>query len=134
MLKCPICKSKNINQYRQPVGEVWCVNCGFSSPKKEIYNPFKIEESENYTKQIIYVKFLGENGYDHQPKDAIEKGLKINHIYNLEDMNVGGWSSEIKLYEFEETFNSVMFEYFNEDFEQVDIFETEYNNFNRRYK
>jgi hypothetical protein len=40
MLKCPNCKSENINQYRMPTGKIWCTDCNFTVDNKEVYNPF----------------------------------------------------------------------------------------------
>jgi ribosomal protein L37AE/L43A len=33
--QCPKCNSKNINQYRQPTGKIWCNDCGFKLNNKE---------------------------------------------------------------------------------------------------
>jgi len=56
------------------------------------------------------VKFLGEHGLDYDVPDAIEDGLVKGEIYTVEYMIVGGWSSEVKLEEFDDVYNTVMFE------------------------
>jgi len=46
MLRCPNknCNSIKINQFRQKTGEIWCMDCGLRINKKELYNPFIIDE------------------------------------------------------------------------------------------
>ncbi len=44
MLICPVCESTKINQYRHPTGKIWCGECDFSAPHKEIDNPFNVKE------------------------------------------------------------------------------------------
>ncbi len=40
ILKCPECGSDQVNQFRSPMGEIWCGVCNFKVPHKEIENPF----------------------------------------------------------------------------------------------
>jgi predicted RNA-binding Zn-ribbon protein involved in translation (DUF1610 family) len=51
-LKCPVCGSKSIDQYRMRTGAIWCKDCGFKSPKKEKYNPFTIRDEESPQSKI----------------------------------------------------------------------------------
>ncbi len=37
---CPMCESTKIEQYRSPMGKIWCNDCLFSVENKEINNPF----------------------------------------------------------------------------------------------
>ena len=46
MLICPRCKGKNINQYRMMTGKIWCSDCGFEAPHKEIDNPFDVSKNK----------------------------------------------------------------------------------------
>ena len=39
-IACPECRSENIGQYRMLTGKIWCNDCGFSVPNKEVHNPF----------------------------------------------------------------------------------------------
>ena len=43
-LECPKCKSNRINQYRTPVGPIWCEDCGYRVEHKEKENPFIIKK------------------------------------------------------------------------------------------
>ena len=60
-MRCPNCKSVNINQYRMITGKIWCNDCGFSAPSKEKYNPFLendrinvlLEEIESIKQDIL---------------------------------------------------------------------------------
>jgi len=48
-IMCPKCESINVGQYRMPTGKIWCDDCGFSVPQKELGNPFitKVEPCES---------------------------------------------------------------------------------------
>lgn len=61
MLECPKCKSKNINQFRMPTGEIWCGDCGLREYNKEKYNPF-IKETD-FDK---FLKLFGSVGVKHK--------------------------------------------------------------------
>jgi len=77
---------------------------------------------------MIYVKYLDENGYDYQREKARKLGLVKDNIYELINADVGSSSSTIDLKGFEKhRFNSVMFDYFNEDMNEIDLMETRYN-------
>ena len=40
-LRCPECGSVEINQYRMPMGPMWCMKCGFRvEDKNAVPNPF----------------------------------------------------------------------------------------------
>jgi len=56
-LRCPICKSTNINQFRTPVGKIWCSDCLFSVERKEINNPFikKIKKKTEIRNERNYI-------------------------------------------------------------------------------
>ena len=49
-MKCPNCKSGNINQYRMMTGPIWCDDCGFRAEYKERYNPFLTPPTETKEK------------------------------------------------------------------------------------
>jgi len=34
-IRCPKCKSTNVNQYRMPTGPIWCGDCGYRVEHKE---------------------------------------------------------------------------------------------------
>lgn len=60
IMKCPICKSKDINQYRMPTGRIWCMVCGFKEDYKEINNPFeedhplqRDEKLQHFIKKVL---------------------------------------------------------------------------------
>lgn len=63
-----------------------------------------------YSKPGTKVRYLDENGYDHQPVDAREAGLVKGQLYEVDRIEVGGWSSEVFLKGFKHGFNTVMFE------------------------
>lgn len=44
ILKCPECNSLKINQYRMPVGKIWCTDCNYFVSHKERFNPFISED------------------------------------------------------------------------------------------
>lgn len=64
-----------------------------------------------YAKKGDKVRFLNKNGYDWEPKNAIDKGLVKGGIYTVQSVEVGGWMSYVTLKEFPlRSYNTVMFE------------------------
>ena len=55
------------------------------------------------------VKFLNENGHDWQLEEA-RKIFKEGQILEVEEIEVGGWSSKVKFADCDGWFNTVMFE------------------------
>lgn len=79
---------------------------------------------------MIRAKFLNRNGYDSEPIRAREKGLVEGCFYNVVDTDIGRCSSEVYLEGINYGFNSVMFEYYDEDNNEIDIIDyymDEYN-------
>ena len=62
MLQCPECNSKRIDQFRTPVGPMWCGDCGFRIENKEHKpNPFhKIQENKQVTHILTYTTWREE--------------------------------------------------------------------------
>lgn len=56
------------------------------------------------------VRFINDNGYDHEPELARKAGLIEGESYIVESLNVGRSSSTVKLKGFKNNFNTVMFE------------------------
>lgn len=49
-IKCPKCGSKNVGQYRQLTGPIWCEKCGYRVEQKEINKEFYIPEASDKPK------------------------------------------------------------------------------------
>ena len=47
ILKCPMCQSTNIGQYRMLTGKIWCEDCDLIAYEKEKHNPFLFKKGEN---------------------------------------------------------------------------------------
>lgn len=56
------------------------------------------------------LKFLNANGWEHDAPDAVKAGLVEGEQYTLDYLIMESWSSKVKLKEFTDLFNSVMFE------------------------
>ena len=67
----------------------------------------------------ISAKFLGTGGYDRERKIANEL-LEVGKLYNLEDLCIGSSYTNIWLEGFENSFNSVMFDFYRNG-EEIDI-------------
>jgi PTH2 family peptidyl-tRNA hydrolase len=67
MHKCPKCGSNDIDQWRMPTGEIWCMKCGYKVDHKELSNPFE------------YIEGIGEDN-----KLQSQAGACIN-LYPLEN-------------------------------------------------
>lgn len=80
---------------------------------------------------MIKAIYLDEKGYDHDTKQAREAGLVQGEEYEVDYAEVGGWRSDVFLVGFPNEsiqgtdmgFNSVMFDYFDEDGKEIDIVE-----------
>lgn len=81
---------------------------GFSIDPKNpamAYDPMSLD-----SKPGERMKFTGYGGYDYQQEQA-KKLLTVGHIYTVERVDVGDWSSTVEFKEFPgENFNTVMFE------------------------
>lgn len=62
-MKCPLCKSTSIDQYRMPTVKIWCMDCGFKEDYKEINNPFEEDHSLQRDEKLQYLikKVLDKN-------------------------------------------------------------------------
>jgi len=50
-IKCPKCGSKNVGQYRQMTGPIWCEKCGYRVEQKELGDcAFFIKEASDIPK------------------------------------------------------------------------------------
>ena len=67
----------------------------------------------------ISAKFLGTGGYDRE-REMANKILEVGKLYDLEDLCIGGSYTKIWLEGFEDSFNSVMFDFYR-DGEEIDI-------------
>ena len=75
----------------------------------------------------IYAIYLDENGYDNDTKEAREVGLEKGKVYEVDFMDIGQSHSYVGLANFNDCFNSVMFEFEDGEGNEVDIFDTEWN-------
>lgn len=69
----------------------------------------------------LYAKFLGENGYDSELERAM-KILEVDCMYPVESIDIGGSSSKVYFYGFKDDYNSVMFEFYDEEFNEINIY------------
>ena len=50
-IKCPKCGSKNVGQYRQMTGPIWCEKCGYRVEQKELGDSgFFVKEASDVPK------------------------------------------------------------------------------------
>ena len=64
----------------------------------------------------IIAKFLGKGGYEKE-REIAKNLLVVGKIYNLVDLYIGSSYSQIWIKGFEDSFNSVMFEYYRDGVE-----------------
>jgi hypothetical protein len=81
----------------------------------------------------IYAKFLNKHGYDHEPVNAVKDGLVEGNMYEVEHCSVGSWNSSIFLKNFSCGYNSVMFDCFDENGNEVDIIAKYRYTYDERY-
>lgn len=55
------------------------------------------------------VKFHGNGGYDHEQEEA-KKTFTIGEWYEVEECNIGSWSSTYKIKGYSQLFNTCLFE------------------------
>ena len=84
--------------------------------------------------QKIYAKYLDRNGYEHDTLSARSCGLVKGEKYLVTNADIGGFHSSIYLLGYIGAFNSVMFEYFDENSNPIDLLATGYNQFASKYK
>lgn len=79
---------------------------------------------------MLYAKFMyPDYGHDCDVKHAIKVGLKVGEKYEVEDLSMGQSHTSIFLKDIEGVFNSVQFE-FEEDDKPVDIYRSpKYNGY-----
>lgn len=71
---------------------------------------------------MLYAKFMyPENGYDVDIEEAERYGLEIGKKYEVEYLSMGGFHTSIFLKNINGVFNSVQFDFF-EDEQEVDIY------------
>lgn len=63
-----------------------------------------------------------EAGYDGDKKKIRDSGIKVGDKIELENARVGGWSTEIYLVGYKGSFNSVFFDFVDENGEEYDIY------------
>lgn len=79
----------------------------------------------------IIAKYLDKNGYDCDVIKARELGLIKDKKYTLKNAEIGQSHSYIEIEGIESAFNSVMFEFYDENGNEIDLMETEYNTYRR---
>lgn len=62
-------------------------------------------------KKKLYAKYTATNGHDYDREDA-DKELETDKSYLVEEINIGGWDSDVKLVGFDQNYNTVMFEFY----------------------
>ncbi len=62
-----------------------------------------------YTKPGNIVIFLDKNGYDSERENAKKEGLIKDNEYVVEYIDVGNWTSYVRLKGFKNYYNTVMF-------------------------
>ena len=80
----------------------------------------------------IIAEFLNKNGYDGEPKEAVNEGLNQGERYLVTNIQIGQSHSYVELKGFERSFNTVMFEFYDLFGKKVNIFETKYNPYRRK--
>ena len=71
----------------------------------------------------IYARFVEPNaGFSNDPGKVSKAGLKLGERYLLEDAEVGGWYTRVSLVGISEWFNSVHFDFEDEEGNLVDIY------------
>lgn len=77
---------------------------------------------------MYYAIFLNKNGYNGEKEKATEAGLKEGEKYEVVYASIGQSHSNIELDGIDGDFNSVMFDYVDENGNEADIFENPYWN------
>lgn len=71
---------------------------------------------------MLYARFMHpDGGWDSDIKYAKKAGLKVGERYEVEYLLMGSWHTDVYLKDIEYSFNSVQFE-FEEDDTPIDIF------------
>lgn len=61
-------------------------------------------------------------GYDGDKKRILDSGINVGDKIELENACVGGWSTSVYLFGYEGSFNSVFFDFVDENGEEYDIY------------
>ena len=93
----------------------------------------ELHKSKITSKEVIFAKFLGENGLLTDMLKARQQGLIFGMTYLLSSANVNSFYTDIELVGIPEKFNSAMFTFYNENGEEVDLMKTSYNNYGQKY-
>lgn len=75
----------------------------------------------------IYGMYLDENGFPNDTVEARKKGLVHCKSYEVTDIEIGQSFTYIKLQGFDGVFNSVMFNFYDENGKSFDIIDSKYN-------
>ena len=71
---------------------------------------------------MLYAKFMyPDYGHDCDVESAKKAGLKVGEKYEVEDLSMGGYYTSIWLKGIDEIFNSVQFDFY-EDEQPIDIY------------
>jgi transcription initiation factor TFIIIB Brf1 subunit/transcription initiation factor TFIIB len=83
MVKCPKCQSKNVGQYRSPVGPIWCRDCGYRVEQKELDKSFFVDISLSSPVKTYTLFVNGEESGSTKDREQIIKmiGHKIKGTY-----------------------------------------------------
>lgn len=71
----------------------------------------------------VYAKFVENCGWNDDKKRAIDNGLVIGKTYEVDEVIVHSYHTRVYLKGFKDWFNSVAFEFYNEDGTESTIIE-----------
>ena len=71
----------------------------------------------------VFAKFIRNCGWDNDKKRAIENGLIIGETYEVDEVIVHSYYTRVYLKGFKDWFNSVAFDFYNEDRTESTIIE-----------
>lgn len=82
---------------------------------------------------MYYAKLMNPNyGLDSDKENV--KVLNSETVYEVNDVDIGGWISYVSLIGLEGQFNTVQFDFFDEDMKEIDIIESEIDRSNYECK
>jgi hypothetical protein len=61
-------------------------------------------------------------GYDYEQEEIKESGIQVGDKIELEDALVGGWHTDVWLVGYPDSFNSVFFDFVDENGEDYDLY------------
>lgn len=74
-----------------------------------------------------FVKFLNSNGYDGESEECVNLGMVEDTLYEMDYLDIGDFRSRVYIKGFEKGFNSVMFNFYDEEENEIDIFSEIYD-------